>query len=60
MAASLIEPESAAKNALPSSRDAHRVRVFLKGARQIRPVSRRLDAGDGCAVGFAAWMERVE
>jgi hypothetical protein len=60
MAASLIEPGSAAKNALPSSRDAHRVRVFLKGGSPDPPGSRRLDAGDGCAVGFAAWMERVE
>jgi hypothetical protein len=31
MAASLIEPGSAAKNALPSSHDSHRVRVFLEG-----------------------------
>jgi hypothetical protein len=60
MVASLVEPGSAAKNAPASSHGARCARVFLGGARQIRRVSRRLDACDGFAVGLAAWMERVE
>ena len=60
MVASLVEPGSAAKNAPASSHDGHCARGFLKGARQIRRVSRRLAAGDDFAMSLAAWMERVE
>src|ERR1700690_3473161 len=60
MVASPGEPRSAAKGApAPSSHDARCARVFLKAARQIRRVSRRLDACDSFAVGLNAWSDAM-